>query len=101
MSEIKQTSKGKLSDQANKIVQETIKEVLEDFSDNSRKYFTADVLHALRLKITNLVHQRIGKDEILSVDVGLDLTKIKDYDFFFKINIPKEKAEEQILSDEG
>ncbi len=96
---INTNNSSKIKEENEKVIQETIKEVLSEFTENSRKYFTADVLHALRTKITSLVHQRIGKDEIINIDVGLDLTKVEDYDFFFKVNIPKEKAEEQILKE--
>lgn len=96
--EVNQKSTGKLSEDVELVVKNTIQEVLEEFTKDSKKYFTADVLHALRTKITTLVHQRTGSSEVVNIDVGLDLTKVEDYDFFFRINIPKEKAEEQILA---
>jgi hypothetical protein len=97
--DIKQFGYGKLDEETQKVVKASIEEVLTDFSNNSKKYFTADVLHSIRMKITRLVHQRIGVDKIQSVDVGLNLENIENYDFFFKINIPKEEAEKQILGD--
>ena len=95
--EIKKVGFGNLDENTEKIVKDSIGEVLKDFSETSKKYFTADVLHNIRMKITKLVHERIGSEKVQSVDVGLNLENIENYDFFFKINIPKEEAEKQIL----
>lgn len=95
--DLKQVGFGELDKETKEIVSQAIKEVLEDFAKTSLKQFTADVLHVLRMQITKLVHDRIGSEKVMSVDVGLDLEKVENYDLFFKINIPKEDAEKQIL----
>lgn len=80
-----------------KIVERCIQEVLTEYVQQTKK-FTADSMHYLRMNVTDLVKQRIGADEIVSVDIGLDLTKLEDIPFFFKINIPKEKVEEHLIN---
>jgi hypothetical protein len=79
-----------------KIVERCIQEVLSEYVQQT-KHFTADSMHYLRVKVTDLVKQRLGDGEIVSVDIGLDLTSIQEVPFFFKINIPKEKVEEHIV----
>jgi len=78
-----------------KVVEKCIAEVLREYTDDT-KCFTADTLHYLRSKISNLVKDRLGTNQIEGVDVGIDLTKITDIPFFFKIIIPKEKAQEMM-----
>ena len=80
-----------------KIVEKCIQEVLTEYVQQT-KQFTADSIHYLRMRVTDLVKQRIGDDEVVSVDIGLDLTNIEDIPFFFKLNIPKDKIEEHIMS---
>lgn len=74
------------------VVEKCISEVMNKYVEET-KYFTADSLHFLRTKITELVHQRLGADFVARIDVGLDLSKMDDIPFFFKIDIPKDKAE--------
>jgi hypothetical protein len=49
------------------------------------------------MKVTDLVKQCLGEDEITSIDLGLDLTTIENIPFFFKINIPQDKTEMHIM----
>lgn len=93
------TKKGSvdLSPEVDKVIKETITEVLEEFNESNIKYFDVDVLHTLRTKITNLVHQRVGKKEVINIDIGVDLSKVEDCDFCFKINIPKDIIEDKIM----
>ncbi len=79
------------------IVEKCIQEVLSEYVQQT-KHFTADSMHYLRMKVTDLVKQRLGDDEIVSVDLGLDLSSIENIPFFFKLNIPQEKAESHILN---
>jgi hypothetical protein len=85
----------KLEPEKQKILGEIIDEVLSEYSKES-KFFSADTLHYLRVKITNEAKKRIGEVDIHSVDVVLDLRHIEDIRFAFKVNIPKEKVEELI-----
>ena len=78
------------------VVEKCIQEVLTEYVQQT-KHFTADSMHYLRMKVTDLVKQRLGDEEIVSVDLGLDLTKIEDIPFFFKLNIPQEKVESHIM----
>lgn len=80
---------------AQKVVEKAIEEVLEEIGDN--KLFNADILHYVRSKITSLIHERLGEEEIQNIDVLLDLRAIEDIQFAFKINVPKGKAEQHIL----
>ena len=80
-----------------KIVERCIQEVLTEYVQQT-KQFTADSMHYIRVKVTDLVKQRLGDEEVVSVDVGLDLTTLADIPFFFKINIPKEKAEDHLMN---
>lgn len=79
-----------------KIVERCIQEVLREYVQET-KHFTADSMHYLRMKVTDLVKQRLGEEEVVSVDIGLDLTTIENIPFFFKLNIPQEKAESHIV----
>lgn len=79
-----------------KVVEKAISEVLEEVSDV--KFFSAEVIHYMRSKITSLIHERIGEDEIQNIDVLLDVRKIENVEFAFRVNIPKEKAEQHILN---
>lgn len=90
----------KLDPASQAIVEKCISEVVNKYVDES-KYFTADSLHYIRSKITSLVHERLGEDFIARIDVGLDLSKLESIPFFFKIDIPKEKAEELLLQKES
>lgn len=90
---------GVLNPVTRKIVEKCIMEVLTEYSQQTRQ-FTADSLHYIRMKVTDLAKQRIGEDEITSIDVGLDLTTVENIPFFFKINIPQDKAESHILKQE-
>jgi hypothetical protein len=78
-----------------KILGEIIDEVLTEYSKES-KFFSADTLHYLRVKITNEAKKRIGEADIHSIDVILDLRHIEDIRVAFKVNIPKEKVEEHL-----
>lgn len=89
-------SLNKLQPTTQKVVEKCINEVLEEYVEDT-KYFTADTLAYLRTKITSLVHERLGSDEIQRVDVGLDLNHIEDIKFFFRVDIPQEKAEEHLV----
>jgi len=80
-----------------KVVERSIGEVLGEYVQE-QKLFTADSLHYLRTRVTALVKERLGDEELTSVDIGLDLSALEDIPFFFKINIPKEKVEDHILS---
>ena len=84
-----------LEPEKQKILGEIIDEVLTEYSKES-KFYSADTLHYLRVKITNEAKKRIGEADIHSVDVILDLRHIEDIRFAFKVNIPKEKVEEHI-----
>lgn len=80
-----------------KVVERSIGEVLGEYVQE-QKLFTADSLHYLRTRVTSIVKERLGDEEVTSVDIGLDLSALEDIPFFFKINIPKEKVETHILS---
>jgi hypothetical protein len=90
----------KLDPASQSVVEKCISEVMNKYVEES-KYFTADSLHFLRTKITELIHQRLGADFVARIDVGLDLTKVDEIPFFFKIDIPKDKAEEILLKKES
>jgi hypothetical protein len=85
-----------LEPEKQKILGDIVEEVLKEHSKES-KFFNADTLHYLRVKITNEAKKRIGEADIHSIDVILDLRHIEDIKFAFKVNIPKEKVEEHIL----
>jgi hypothetical protein len=85
----------KLDPATQAIVEKCISEVINKFTDDS-KYFTADSLHYLRSNITSLVHERLGDKFVARIDVGLDLSKIKEIPFFFKVDVPSDKAEEML-----
>lgn len=76
----------KLDQTTQKVVKTTIEESIKEYVDQAKGLFTADSLHFLRTKITNLIHEKIGNDQILNVDVGLDLSG-PEHKFFFKVNI--------------
>lgn len=86
----------KLQPATQKVVEKCINEVLNEYVEEN-KYFTADTLAYLRTKITSLVHERLGSDEIQKIDVGLDLNDIDEVKFFFKVDIPQDKAEEHLV----
>lgn len=69
------------------VVEKCISEVISEYTTNS-KYFTADSLHYIRSKITSLIHERLGKEHVNKIDVGLNLSNIQDIPFFFKIDVP-------------
>ncbi len=69
-----------------KVIERAIQEVLGDYVKTS-KQFTADSLHGIRQKVTDVVKQRLGEDEIQTVDLGLDLTAVGEIPFFFKVNV--------------
>lgn len=81
---------------AQKVVEKAISEVLEEVADV--KFFSAEVLHYMRSKMTSLIHERLGEEEIQNIDVMLDVRKIENVEFAFRVNIPKEKAEQHILN---
>jgi hypothetical protein len=85
----------KLDPASQAIVEKCISEVVNKYVAES-KYFTADSLHYIRSKITSLVHERLGEEFVARIDVGIDLSKMENLPFFFKIDIPKEKAEEML-----
>ena len=90
----------KLDPASQAIVEKCISEVINKYVTES-KYFTADSLHYIRSKITSLVHERLGEQFIARIDVGLDLSKMENLPFFFKIDVPKEKAEEMLTQKES
>ena len=90
---------GILNPVTKKIVEKCIMEVLTEYAKETRQ-FTADSLHYIRMKVTDLAKQRLGDDEVTSIDVGLDLTTVENIPFFFKINIPQDKAESHIIKQE-
>jgi hypothetical protein len=79
----------KLDQEKQKVLSDIIDEVLTEYSKES-KFFSADTLHYLRVKITNEAKKRIGESDIHSIDVVLDLRHIEDIRFAFKVNIPKD-----------
>ena len=88
----------KLDPASQAIVEKCISEVVNKYVEES-KYFTADSLHYIRSKITSLVHERLGEEFIARIDVGLDLSKMENLPFFFKIDIPKERAEKMLTKE--
>ncbi len=80
----------KLEPATQKIVENCINEVINDYVKES-KYFTADSLHYIRSNITKLIHERLGEEFVMRVDVGIDLNKVGDIPFFFKIDVPKQE----------
>lgn len=80
-----------------KVIERCITEIIGEYVKEN-KYFTADSIHYIRSKVTELAKERLGDDEVTSIDVGLDLTSLEDIPFFFRVNIPKEKIETHILS---
>ena len=82
----------KLPPEKQKILSEIIEVVLAEY-DKESKFYTADVLHYLRSKITHMAKEKMG-DDIISVDVILDMSAVKDIRFGFKVNIPIPKTEE-------
>jgi hypothetical protein len=89
----------KLHPTTQKVIENCINEVLGEYTAEN-KYYTADTLHFIRSKITEKVHSILGKDQISSIDVILDLNAVEDVKFGFKINIPQDKAEAHILNSE-
>lgn len=85
-----------LEPEKQKILGEIIDKVLSDYAKES-KFFSADSLHYLRVKITNEAKKVLGEKDIHSIDVILDMRHIEDIRFAFKLNVPKEKVEEHIL----
>jgi len=81
-----------LDETTNKIIEKIISEVVGEYTEDT-KVFTADTLHYLRSKITSKVKEVIGDDVINFIDVGLDLRKLENIDFFFKVNIPNKEEE--------
>ena len=59
----------------------------------------AEQLHFIRSKLTSMVHEKIDKSIIDTIDVLIDCTKNENINFAFKINIPKEKIENAILEE--
>ena len=88
----------KLDPASQAIVEKCISEVVNKYVEES-KYFNADSLHYMRSKITELVHERLGAEFVARIDVGLDLSSIEKIPFFFKIDIPKDKAEEMLTKE--
>lgn len=73
-----------------KVIERAIQEVLGEYVKTT-KQFTADSLHGIRMKVTEVVKQRLGADEIDTVDLGLDLANVAEIPFFFKVNVPTAK----------
>ncbi|MCS7316896.1 MAG: hypothetical protein NZZ41_01050 [Candidatus Dojkabacteria bacterium] len=88
---------GELNPVTKKIVENSINTVLNEYI-SKQKLFTADSLHGIRTKVTELVKSKLGPDEILFVDVGLDLTKLNDIDFFFRLDIAKDKIKDHVIN---
>jgi hypothetical protein len=70
------------------VVEKCINDVITEYTEKN-KYFTADSLHFIRNKITDMIHQQIGDKQVLRVNVGIDLSKLTDIPFFFKIDVPQ------------
>lgn len=87
---------GELNPVTRKIVESAINTVLSDYL-SKQALFNADSLHTIRLKVTELVKQKLGENEITFVDVGLDLSAVSNIQFFFRIDIPKDKINDHIL----
>ena len=98
MNNTNETENKKLNPITQKIIEAVISEILGEYVSKS-KYFTADVLHDLRTKVTEEVNRRLGSETIQAIDVGLNLSQLEDIPFFFRVNIPKEKAEDHIVKD--
>lgn len=79
-----------------RVIERAINEVLGAHIKQT-KQFTADALHDIRLKVTELVKQRIGDDEIENVDIGLELSALTDIPFFFKVNVKADKASNHFM----
>jgi len=79
-----------------RVIELAIQEVLSEYSKQT-KQFTADSMHGIRVKVTEIVKQRLGADEVDSVDIGLDLTNVAEIPFFFKVNIPTSKSENHFM----
>ena len=88
----------KINPVTQKIIQSCIDEILSEYVQKS-KYFTADSLHELRTKVTALVNQRLGSDDVKAIDIGLDLSSFEDVPFFFRVNIDKEKADDHMMKE--
>ena len=73
-----------------RVIERAIQEVLAEYVKNS-KHFTADSLHTLRVNITNLVKDRLGADEIGTIDIGLDLSALNEIPFSFNLTVPDSK----------
>ena len=86
----------KLNPATQKVIEHAVTDVLEEYTSQT-KFFTADTLHHIRSKITNKVHDILGKEEIANVDVILDLSELETIPFGFRISVPKESAENHIL----
>lgn len=94
--EVKTVVTPKLNPATQKVIEHCITDVLGEYTEET-KYFTADTLHHIRSKITSKVHEILGKEEIASIDVILDLSSLEDIPFGFRIKVPKETAENHIL----
>lgn len=79
-----------------KVIERAIQEVLGEYVKTT-KQFTADSLHAIRVKVTEVVKQRLGEDEIQNVDLGLDLANVAEIPFFFKVNVPEGKQSNHFM----
>lgn len=86
----------KLNPATQKVIEHCVSEVLDEYT-NDTKFFTADTMHHIRSKITKKVHEILGKDQISSIDVILDLSALEEIPFGFRIRLPKDAAENHIL----
>ena len=80
------------------VIEKCINDVVSEYTKET-KFFTADTLHYLRMKITEKAKEILGSGNIQNIDVMLDLSEVEPIKFGFKINIPQEKAEEHILKE--
>jgi hypothetical protein len=79
-----------------KVIERAIQEVLGEYVKTT-KQFTADSLHGIRMKVTEVVKKRLGEDEIQTVDLGLDLAAVPEIPFFFKVNVPEGKQSNHFM----
>lgn len=93
MSETQTIGQHKLDEESEKVIKEIIDSVLGEFNSKGNKYFTADVLHGLRLEMSKRAVEKLGREKVMNIDIGLDLSQVENYNFFFRVNIPKEEAE--------
>lgn len=80
-----------------RVIERAIQETLAAYIQNT-KHFTADSLHTLRVNITNLVKDRLGADEIGTIDIGLDLSALNEIPFSFNLTVPENKTDSHFIN---